>query len=235
VVTTFTLPAGQVLKSLKVSGSGTAPATLKVSSPGNPERVWTDINASVQSKNLNWTTAASTVTVKITCAGQWGASDLGFDDLVYGPPSAPAPNAPPSVAVAAAANPTPVTGTQSTLSVLLDDASLSLSSGGANLIGNAGFESGGANWMVESGAHDHAEPIAALRHRLRAEERRCARRPSCSVTSRVLQQQVLAQQRGGVRPVLDGRAQCPARKRHALQLHAECPARGMDHGGGERG
>jgi hypothetical protein len=88
VVATFTLPAGQVLKSFKVSGSGAAAATLKVSSPGNPERVWTDIDATIQVKDLGWTTASTTVTVKVTCASEYGAADLGFDDLVYGPVNA---------------------------------------------------------------------------------------------------------------------------------------------------
>jgi hypothetical protein len=83
VVTTLTLPAGQMLKSLKLAAS--APATIKVSSAGNPEHVWSDLGTSYQVKTLDWTTASPTVTVKVTGSGQWGASDLSFDDIVYGP------------------------------------------------------------------------------------------------------------------------------------------------------
>ena len=64
-------------------GAG-ATATVKLSSAGNTERVWSDINGSYQVKTLSWTTAAAAVTVKITCNSVWGASDVAFDEIVYG-------------------------------------------------------------------------------------------------------------------------------------------------------
>jgi hypothetical protein len=117
VTTTFSLPAGKVLKSVKIAAGSGAAATVKLSSPGNPERVYTNINGSYDIKSTAWTSAAATVTVKITCASQWGASDVAFDDVTYGdvPGSV---NAPPTVATAALGAPNPSQGTTSQLTVL---------------------------------------------------------------------------------------------------------------------
>ncbi len=83
---TFTLPAGKVLKSLKIAAFGN-PSTKKVilSSTGNPTRTYTNLTGSFTTYNTNWTTAASTVTVKITC--NLGAAYLPLDDITYGNPS----------------------------------------------------------------------------------------------------------------------------------------------------
>ncbi|MDF2691898.1 MAG: hypothetical protein K0S65_281 [Labilithrix sp.] len=118
VTSTFALPAGRVLKSLKIASGSGGTATVKVSSPGNPERVYTDINGSYQTKTVGWTTAASLVTVKVTAPGQWGASDLAFDDVTYGEVAGGSSNQAPTVTQAAVATPGTPTGTTSTLAAL---------------------------------------------------------------------------------------------------------------------
>ena len=80
---TFTLPAGKVLKSLKIATTGN-PTTKKViiSSTGNSTLTWTNMTTSMTTYNTNWTVAAATVTVKITCSD--GAAQIPMDDLQYG-------------------------------------------------------------------------------------------------------------------------------------------------------
>ena len=85
VTASFQLPADGVLKSLKVASVEDVPATVKISSPGNPERVWTGIRSAYQTLTLDWAVPASIVTVKITCASTYGAADVVFDDVTYGP------------------------------------------------------------------------------------------------------------------------------------------------------
>jgi hypothetical protein len=146
VTATFTLPANKVLKSLKLAaGSGKAVKSVKLSSAGNADLAFTDINGTYKTKTTGWTTASSAVTVKITCTTTDGASDVTFDDITYGVASGatggtdagtdsgsgggtdagtdtgtdtggPPPNQPPTVATAASA--TPPTGKTTTLSVL---------------------------------------------------------------------------------------------------------------------
>jgi hypothetical protein len=103
---TFTLPAGDVLKSLKIgNGAGfNVNETVTIQSSGNPTRTYTDITQSYQTKTLGWTTASSTVTITVTCSGSYGASSIVFDNLTYGPLSA-TPTATPS------ATPTPSNNT----------------------------------------------------------------------------------------------------------------------------
>src|SRR5262249_31425392 len=85
VTATFTLPANTVLKSLKIAaGSGKAVKSVKLSSAGNPDLAFTDINGTYKTKSTGWTTASSAVTVKITCTTTDGASDVTFDDITYG-------------------------------------------------------------------------------------------------------------------------------------------------------
>jgi len=87
VVATFSLPAGRVLKSLEIAvGSGGTATSVKLSSPGNTDRVYTDINGTYKTKTLGWTTAAQVVTITVTCPTTDGASDLAFDDITYGAP-----------------------------------------------------------------------------------------------------------------------------------------------------
>ncbi len=150
VTASFTLPAGKVLKSVKIAvGSGGA-ATVKLSSPGNPEQAYTGINGTYGVKTLNWTAAADVITVKITCATPDGASDLAFDDFVYGSVSGSA-NQAPTVSSTASATPTPVTGTTATLSVLgADDGgepglTYTWSVASAPLLGSATFSANGTN------------------------------------------------------------------------------------------
>ncbi|OJY19969.1 MAG: hypothetical protein BGO98_01620 [Myxococcales bacterium 68-20] len=118
VTTTFTLPAGRVLKSINIASGSGGSAIVKISSPGNPERVYTDIDGGYKTKSLGWTAASSVVTVKITAAGTWGASDLAFDNLVYGELAGSPGNQPPTIATAAAAIPSSVTTTTTALTAL---------------------------------------------------------------------------------------------------------------------
>jgi hypothetical protein len=113
---TLTLPAGTVLRSFKVGTGSGAAATVRVTSAGNPERLWTDVGGGYQVKSLNWTAPSTTVTIRATCGSQWGASDLAFDDLMYGPVDGG--NGTPTVSSPAAASPSTVTGTITDLSVL---------------------------------------------------------------------------------------------------------------------
>jgi len=86
VTATFTLPTAALLKSLRIAvGSGARAASVKISSPGNAERVYTDISGSYVTKYLDWSTPASTITVKVTCDTIYGASDLAFDTITYAP------------------------------------------------------------------------------------------------------------------------------------------------------
>jgi hypothetical protein len=81
---TFDLPAGMVLKSLRVF-SPDALSKVKISSPGNPDRVWTDIDADYRTLTLAWSQAASRVSVTVTSTGLFGVAAPNFDDIVYGP------------------------------------------------------------------------------------------------------------------------------------------------------
>ena len=81
---TFDLPAGKVLKSLRVV-SPDAPAKVKISSAGNPDRVWTDIGPDYRTLTLAWSQAATRVSVTVTSAGLFGVAGPAFDDIVYGP------------------------------------------------------------------------------------------------------------------------------------------------------
>jgi hypothetical protein len=85
---TFTLPSGNVLKSLKIA-SDTSPATVTVilQSTGNPDLTYTDINTTYETKATGWTNIATTVTVKVTSNSAHGASDIIFDDITYGCPN----------------------------------------------------------------------------------------------------------------------------------------------------
>jgi hypothetical protein len=87
VTGTFTLPAGRVLKSMRIAvGSGGTAISVKLSSPGNADLVYTDINGTYKTKITGWTTASQTITVKVTCTTTDGASDLAFDTITYGAP-----------------------------------------------------------------------------------------------------------------------------------------------------
>jgi hypothetical protein len=87
ISSTFTLPAGTVLKSLRIAvGSGGTATSVKLSSPGNVEQAYTDITGTYKTKTMGWTIAAQIVTVKILCTNADGASDLAFDTITYGPP-----------------------------------------------------------------------------------------------------------------------------------------------------
>jgi len=86
VTTTFTLPAGKVLKSVKLAVGSGSTATIKFSSAGNPERDYAVTGGAYQTEILGWPVAAGTVTVKITCTAPDGASDPALDDFVYGSP-----------------------------------------------------------------------------------------------------------------------------------------------------
>jgi hypothetical protein len=81
---TFDLPAGMVLKSLRVVSPG-APSAVKISSPGNPDRAWTEIGADYRTLTLAWSQAASRVSVTVTSEGLFGPAEAMFDDIVYGP------------------------------------------------------------------------------------------------------------------------------------------------------
>lgn len=84
VAATFTLPKHAVLKSLQIAvGSGASADVVTISSPGNPERVFTDITGTYKTKRVEWNTPSSTVTIKVTCNTKWGASDLAFDTITY--------------------------------------------------------------------------------------------------------------------------------------------------------
>lgn len=84
VTATFTLPSNSLLKSLRIAvGSGGHATSVKISSPGNPERVYTDIYGWYLTKSLGWTTRSSTIVVKVICDTTDGASDLAFDTITY--------------------------------------------------------------------------------------------------------------------------------------------------------
>lgn len=84
VAASFTLPKQSILKSLRIAvGSGASAQAVTISSPGNPDRVFTDITGTYKTKRLDWTTPSSTITIKVTCNTVWGASDLAFDTLTY--------------------------------------------------------------------------------------------------------------------------------------------------------
>ncbi len=86
VTATFALPEGTVLKSLRLATPSGATSTVKFTSPGNPERVYTGISTNYVTKQLDWQVAAAEVTVRVSCWSQYGASDVAFDDLTYGAP-----------------------------------------------------------------------------------------------------------------------------------------------------
>lgn len=86
VTATFALPNGAVLKSLRIAvGSGRNATSVKISSPGNAERVYTDIGGTYATKSVDWATPASTITLKVICDTVYGASDLAFDAITYLP------------------------------------------------------------------------------------------------------------------------------------------------------
>ena len=82
---TFTLPAGKVLKSIKVAVGSGGTGTIKFASTGNTTQTYS-INGAYQTFSLGWATAAAVVTVTITCNTTDGASDPALDDLTYGVP-----------------------------------------------------------------------------------------------------------------------------------------------------
>ncbi len=87
---TFTLPTGKVLKSMDLCTSYGSNSIVKVSSVGNPERIWeVPAHATGWTKfYTNWLNEATTVTVKITSITK-GAYDVGIDNIIYGYPFLP--------------------------------------------------------------------------------------------------------------------------------------------------
>jgi hypothetical protein len=87
VTAPFTVPGTSRLKTLKVAVGSGGQAVVKLSSSGsgNAQVVVGNVSATYQVVHTGWLTAAGTVTVAVTCSTKDGASDVAFDELVYGP------------------------------------------------------------------------------------------------------------------------------------------------------
>ena len=77
---TFNLSSGKVLKSFKIASRGSSINRVEISSKGNPALTWNNIGGTWTTKTTGWVNTAQTVTVKITCSGEFW--DVALDDIV---------------------------------------------------------------------------------------------------------------------------------------------------------